>query len=68
MKQAERKAAVLRQQSPEQLRTELQNLLREQFALRFQRANSAQTNTSRQRWVRRKIAVIKTVLREQRPV
>lgn len=66
MKLSERKAAVLRTKSDEELKGELLALLKEQFNLRFQRANMAEASVSRARWVRKKIAVIKTVLHEKK--
>ncbi len=50
----------------DQLEDELIKLKREQFNLRFQKATSQLTNTSRVREVRRTIARIKTVEREKR--
>jgi large subunit ribosomal protein L29 len=66
MKLSERKASVLRGHSEDALKSELLSLLKEQFNLRFQRANSAEVSVSRARWVRKKIAVIKTVLHEKK--
>jgi large subunit ribosomal protein L29 len=66
MKLSERKASVLRTKSEDELKGELLALLKEQFNLRFQRANMAEVSVSRARWVRRKIAVIKTVLHEKK--
>lgn len=66
MKLSERKAAALRTRSEDELKGELLALLKEQFNLRFQRANLAEVNVSRARWVRKKIAVIKTVLNEKK--
>jgi large subunit ribosomal protein L29 len=66
MKLSERKASVLRSKSEDELKSELLSLLKEQFNLRFQRANLAEVSMSRARWVRKKIAVIKTVLSEKK--
>jgi large subunit ribosomal protein L29 len=66
MKLSERKASALRTKSEDELKGELLALLKEQFNLRFQRANMAEVSVSRARWVRRKIAVIKTVLHEKK--
>jgi large subunit ribosomal protein L29 len=56
------KAADLRAKSPDELKTELLTLRKEQFNLRFQRASGQLENTARVRQVRRDIARIKTVL------
>jgi large subunit ribosomal protein L29 len=66
MKLSERKAAVLRTRSDDELKSELLALLKEQFNLRFQRANMSEASVSRARWVRKKIAIIKTVLQEKK--
>ena len=56
------KASELRGRDPAGLRTELMQLKKEQFNLRFQRATGQLENTARFRQVRRDIARIKTVL------
>jgi large subunit ribosomal protein L29 len=56
------KAADLRAKSPDELKTELLGLRKEQFNLRFQRASGQLENTARVRQIRRDIARIKTVL------
>jgi large subunit ribosomal protein L29 len=55
------KANEIRLQTPDQLETELVNLKKEQFNLRFQRATGQLENTARVRQVRRDIARIKTI-------
>jgi large subunit ribosomal protein L29 len=52
--------------SADELSDQLVKLKKEQFNLRFQRANGQLENTSRVRQVRRDIARIETVLSEQR--
>lgn len=47
-------------------RKELQELLREQFNLRMQRATGQLANTARMRAVRRDIARVRTVMNESR--
>jgi large subunit ribosomal protein L29 len=59
-------AADLRPQSADELGDALAKLKKEQFNLRFQRANGQLENTSRVRVVRREIARIRTVIAEQR--
>jgi large subunit ribosomal protein L29 len=56
----------MRAQSRDELTDSLGKLKKEQFNLRFQRANGQLENTSRVRTVRRKIARIQTVMGEQR--
>jgi large subunit ribosomal protein L29 len=56
----------LKAMSPDQLGDELLNLKKEQFNLRFQRATGQLENTSRVREVRRDIARVKTLQRQQR--
>ena len=58
----------LRNMSEDQLGEELVNLKKEQFNLRFQQATSQLEKTGRIRIVRRNIARIKTILREQKTV
>ena len=62
------KADDVRGKSADELSTELTNLKKEQFNLRFQRAGGQLENTARVRQVRREIATIKTVLAEQKRV
>jgi large subunit ribosomal protein L29 len=59
-------AADLRAQSADELGDALVKLKKEQFNLRFQRANGQLENTSRARTVRRDIARIQTVLGARR--
>ena len=55
------KAKDIRLQTADQLETQLANLKKEQFNLRFQRATGQLENTARVRQVRRDIAKIKTI-------
>ena len=59
------KAIDLRVKTPDQLKTDLSQLQKEQFNLRFQRASGQLENTSRVRVVRRDIARIKTILAQK---
>jgi len=59
-------AIDLRNMSEDQLGEELVNLKKEQFNLRFQQATSQLEKPGRIRIVRRDIARIKTILREQK--
>ncbi len=56
------KASDVRTKTPDELKTELLDLRKEQFNLRFRRASGQLENTARVREVRRHIARIKTVL------
>ncbi|HEV2650517.1 MAG TPA: 50S ribosomal protein L29 [Rhizomicrobium sp.] len=56
----------MRAQSKDELGDQLVKLKKEQFNLRFQRANGQLEKTNRVREVRRTIARIETVLTEQR--
>ncbi|MGZ8154919.1 MAG: 50S ribosomal protein L29 [Burkholderiales bacterium] len=60
------KASELRGKSTEELKTELQSLLRAQFSLRMQKATQQLSNTSQIRKVRRDIARVRTLLSEQK--
>jgi large subunit ribosomal protein L29 len=60
------KADDFRAKSVDELDTQLTGLKKEQFNLRFQRANGQVENTGRIRTLRRDIARIQTVLTEQR--
>jgi large subunit ribosomal protein L29 len=60
------KADDFRSHSADELSSQLSNLKKEQFNLRFQRANGQVENTGRIRTLRRDIARIQTVLTEQR--
>lgn len=61
-------AIDLRNMSEDQLGDELVNLKKEQFNLRFQQATSQLEKPARIRIVRRDIARIKTIIREQKHV
>ena len=56
------KAEALRAKTPDELKTQLVELKKEQFNLRFQTASGQVENPLRARVVRREIARIKTVL------
>lgn len=58
-------ANELRSKTVEELKTELLDLKKEQFNLRFQSASGQLENTARVRQVRRDIARIKTILGQQ---
>ena len=58
-------ASDIRVKTPDELKTLLVDLRKEQFNLRFQRATGQQENTSRVRVVRRDIARVKTILAER---
>ena len=59
------KASELTGKSAEELTTELQSLLRAQFALRMQKATQQLNNTSQIRKVRRDIARVRTILNQK---
>ena len=59
------RANELRQKNEDDLRKELESLLRAQFSLRMQQATQQLTNTSQMRKVRRDIARVHTVMREK---
>lgn len=59
------KAEDVRSESDDELHDSLLRLKKEQFNLRFQRANGQLENTARVREVRRDIARIKTILGER---
>ena len=63
---ASSKADDFRAKTPDELNTQLSGLKKEQFNLRFQRANGQAENTGRIRVLRRDIARIQTILTEQR--
>lgn len=58
-------AGDLRSKSQDQLKDQLSKLKKEQFNLRFQQATGQLEKTSRVKQVRREIARINTILREQ---
>ena len=64
MKTSERKRD-LHDKSPQELATELNALLREQFGLRMQKATQQLTNSSKLVRVRRDIARVKTLLNQK---
>jgi large subunit ribosomal protein L29 len=59
------KAVDVRVKTPDELKSQLGDLKKEQFNLRFQRASGQLENTARVREVRRDIARIKTILAEK---
>ena len=59
------KAHEVRGMSPDQLSDELVKLKKEQFNLRFQAASGQLENTARVRQIRRDIARIRTIARQQ---
>ncbi|MGD9613949.1 MAG: 50S ribosomal protein L29 [Alphaproteobacteria bacterium] len=60
------RASDLRTRSDDELSEQADNLGKEIFNLRFQRASGQLENTARVRQVRREIARIKTILGERR--
>lgn len=58
-------ASDIRVKTPDELKSLLLDLRKEQFNLRFQRATGQQENTSRVKAVRRDIARVKTILAER---
>jgi large subunit ribosomal protein L29 len=58
--------ADVRAKTPDQLKSELLDLRKEQFNLRFQRATGQTEGVGRVREVRRDIARVKTILAEQK--
>ena len=58
-------ASEMKAKSAEELKTELQSLLRAQFNLRMQKATQQLNNTSQVRKVRRDIARVKTILNQK---
>ena len=59
------KAQQVRGMTPDQLDDELVKLKKEQFNLRFQAASGQLENTARVRQIRRDVARIKTIARQQ---
>jgi large subunit ribosomal protein L29 len=59
------KAADIRAKTADELKTQLADLKKEQFNLRFQRASGQLENTARVRQVRRDIARIQTSLADR---
>ena len=60
------KASDLRAKTPDELRTELVNLRKESFNMRFQKANGQLDKVSRVREVRRDIARVQTILAQKK--
>ena len=60
------RASDLRTRSDDELSEQVDNLGKEIFNLRFQRASGQLENTARVRQVRRQIARLKTILGERR--
>ena len=58
-------ATDLRGKTPDELRSELTNLKKEAFNLRFQQASNQLENTARMRQVRRDTARVMTILNEK---
>jgi large subunit ribosomal protein L29 len=58
-------AGELRSKSADELKQELQSLLRAQFNLRMQKATQQLNNTSQIRKVRRDIARVRTILNQK---
>jgi large subunit ribosomal protein L29 len=58
-------AADVRAKTDDELKSELDQLAKERFNLRFQKASGQLENTNRVRQVRRDIARIKTILAER---
>ena len=58
-------ANELRGKTPDELRTQLADLKKESFNLRFQQATSQLENMARMRQVRRDTARVKTILNEK---
>jgi large subunit ribosomal protein L29 len=61
-------ASELRSKSGDELRHELQSLLRAQFNLRMQKATQQLNNTSQIKKVRRDIARVRTVMNQKAKV
>jgi large subunit ribosomal protein L29 len=59
------KASDIRPKTPDELKQQIEELAKEAFNLRFQRASGQLENTARVRQVRRDIARIKTILGER---
>ena len=58
-------ATELRGKTPDELRTQLTQLKKEAFNLRFQQATNQLENTARMRVVRRETARVMTILNEK---
>lgn len=57
-------ASELRKRSSDELRSQLHDLLKEQFNLRMQRGTGQLSRPSRMKEVRREIARVKTIMNE----
>jgi len=60
------KPSELRAKTPDELTKELNELLKAQFGLRMQHATQQLTNTSQIKKVRRDIARVRTVIKQQK--
>ncbi len=60
------KASELRTKSEAELQKELQDMLREQFNLRMQKATNQLSDNSQMKKVRRDIARVKTIMNEMK--
>ena len=58
-------ATELRGKTPDELRTQLTELKKEAFNLRFQQATNQLENTARMRTVKRDVARVMTILNEK---
>ena len=58
-------ATELRGKTPDELRTQLTNLKKEAFNLRFRQATNQLENTARMRTVKRDVARVMTILNEK---
>ena len=61
------KPSELRGKQPDELKKELESLLRAQFGLRMQLATQQLSNTSQLKKVRRDIARVRTIMKEKAP-
>ena len=60
------KVSELREKSEAELQKELQDMLREQFNLRMQKATNQLSDNSQMKKVRRDIARVKTIMNEMK--
>ena len=61
------KASELRSKNDDELKGELNDLLKAQFGLRMQVATQQLSNTSQMKKVRRDIALVRTIMKERSP-
>ncbi len=61
------KASELRSKNDDELKSELNDLLKAQFGLRMQVATQQLSNTSQMKKVRRDIARVRTIMKERSP-